>query len=121
MSHTVPLRIPLIIAIAASAECSLSAQDSPFGSEFPQLDSEATGEWWKKSSEDAAKSAAKKMPAKKQAQARNAVSTVDMNLPRDQVVAFALYTHDHDSRRPRCGTREPVGRKRQEIDDDRGT
>ena len=47
-----------------------------FGSEFPQLDSLATGEWWLAT------------PPK-----RDPPPT--MNVPREQVVAFALYTHDH--------------------------
>lgn len=48
----------------------------PFGSEFPNLDSLAVGEWWKK-----------------QPKGNNAPPPMDV--PRDQVVAFALYTHDH--------------------------
>ncbi len=49
----------------------------PFGAEFPKLDSLATGEWWKK-----ARPAGPNAPPA-------------MDVPRDQVVAFALYTHDH--------------------------
>ncbi|MBA3697565.1 MAG: metallophosphoesterase [Planctomycetes bacterium] len=49
---------------------------SVFGAEFPRLDSLATGEWWLA------------MPPK-----QNPPPTMDV--PRDQVVAFALYTHDH--------------------------
>jgi hypothetical protein len=48
----------------------------PFGADFPQLDSLAVGEWWTKKFEG-----------------RNPPSP--MNVPRDQVVAFALYTQDH--------------------------
>ena len=48
----------------------------PFGSEFPNLDSLAVEEWWKK-------------PAPK---GPNAPPSLDV--PRDQVMAFALYTHD---------------------------
>jgi len=48
----------------------------PFGSEFPQLDSLAVGEWWTK------KSTGRSAPP-------------SMDVPRDQVVAFALYTHDN--------------------------
>lgn len=48
----------------------------PFGSEFPNLDSLAVGEWWKKP----------------QPKTPNAPPTMDV--PRDQTVAFALYTHD---------------------------
>jgi 3',5'-cyclic AMP phosphodiesterase CpdA len=48
----------------------------PFGEEFPNLDSLAVGEWWNK-------------PAPK-----GPNPPPSMNVPRDQVVAFALYTHD---------------------------
>lgn len=44
----------------------------PFGSEFPNLDSDAVGEWWKPKG--------KKRPR--------------LMVDRDQVVAFAVYTHD---------------------------
>jgi hypothetical protein len=47
----------------------------PFGAEFPRLDSLATGEWWM------VKRAGKDAPP-------------PMDVPRDEVVAFALYTHD---------------------------
>ena len=50
-----------------------SAGESPFGSRFPKLDSHATGEWWK--------TGGKQGPR--------------LMVPRDQVLAFALYTHDH--------------------------
>ena len=61
------------------------AQDAsqPFGTEFPDLDSLATGEWWRK---DAAASAQGK--GKKRAE----TPPPSMDVPRDQVVAFALYT-----------------------------
>src|SRR5687768_2327744 len=55
----------------------------PFGDEFPNLDSLAVGEWWKKG-------APKKAPPKKAA-----TPPPPMDAPRDQVVAFALYTVDH--------------------------
>ena len=48
----------------------------PYGTEFPNLDSLAVGEWWKK------------------ARPRGANAPPPMDVPRDQVVAFALYTHD---------------------------
>src|SRR3972149_5629404 len=47
----------------------------PFGAEFPELDSLAVGEWWTK-----------------KPQGPNPPPPMDV--PRDQVVAFALYTHD---------------------------
>lgn len=48
-----------------------SAQEEPvFGKDFPKLDSLALGSWWE-------------------------VKDSPLIVPRDQVVAFALYTHDH--------------------------
>lgn len=57
----------------------------PFGPQFPSLDNHATGEWWNR-----IKPAAKQAKKKGRGQKR----IVDMNVPRDEVVAFALYTHD---------------------------
>ena len=48
---------------------------APFGDGFPNLDSLATGEWWKK-----------------KAVGRNAPPSLIVS--RDEVIAFALYTHD---------------------------
>jgi len=60
-----------VVAAAAEAE---PAQ--PFGTAFPKLDSLGTGQWWQK-------------PAPKGPSA-----PPPMDVPRDEVVAFALYTHD---------------------------
>ncbi|MEQ1824397.1 MAG: metallophosphoesterase family protein [Pirellula sp.] len=67
-----------VACVAALEPSLLSAQDeiSPFGTEFPNLDSLATGKWWLAS------------PPKQN-------PPPPMDVPRDQVVAFALYTHDH--------------------------
>lgn len=54
----------------------------PFGADWPRLDSNATGEWWKPS-------VVERGPEKGQPQEPRLL------VPRDQVVAFALYTHDH--------------------------
>ncbi len=59
------------LALAAAA-----AEDPPFGKEFPNLDSLATGAWWTKKPRNVANAP----PA--------------MDVPRDQVIAFALYTCD---------------------------
>lgn len=53
----------------------LSAQEPPFGARFPDLESMATGEWWNVKP--------------------NNRRSMNLNVPRDQVVAFAVYTHDH--------------------------
>lgn len=62
---------------------SLQAQEAhPFGMEFPDLDSDATGEWWK--------------PVTIQKGAKKGqVQEPRLLVPRSDVVAFALYTHDH--------------------------
>lgn len=50
---------------------------APFGKEFPNLESLTAGEWWKKP------------------RPKGRSAPPPMNVPRDEVVAFALYTHDH--------------------------
>lgn len=53
----------------------LTAQEpQPFGPDFPNLDSDATGQWWK--------------PRPNGRKAR-------LDVPRDEVVAFAVYTHEN--------------------------
>lgn len=54
---------------------SIRAQEPVFGTRFPKLESRSTGEWWNA------------RPNRRQ--------SMDLNVPRDQVVAFAVYTHDH--------------------------
>lgn len=65
---------------------SVSAQDFalPFGAQFPELDSLATGEWWV---------AKTKMPGKGKAKGGGASKPPSMDVPREDVVAFALYTY----------------------------
>ena len=53
----------------------------PFGTEFPDLDSLATGQWWSKAATAVGKGKGKDRD-----------KTVPMDVPRDEVVAFALYT-----------------------------
>jgi hypothetical protein len=60
----------------ASAAQGQAEPAQPFGSEYPNLDGLATGQWWTK-------------PAP-----RGPNAPPPMDVPRDQVVAFALYTHD---------------------------
>lgn len=57
----------------------------PFGQSYAHLDSHATGEWWKPVAERLAAVGSTNKPVP---------PIVDLNVPRDQVVAFALYTHD---------------------------
>ncbi len=65
----------LLLALAAVAQPPAESPQ-PFGTEFKNLDSLAVGEWWTK-------------------QARGANAPPNLDVPRDQVIAFALYTHDH--------------------------
>ncbi len=51
------------------------AQEPVFGPKFQNLETMSTGQWWKVK------------PNKRR--------SMDLNVPRDQVVAFAVYTHDH--------------------------
>src|SRR5688572_25331261 len=76
-------RTAIKLAVAGSGALAFKpgaafAQDAahPFGTEFPNLDSLATGEWWTK--------------GKNQGQGQPPPPPMDV--PRDQVVAFALYT-----------------------------
>jgi len=66
-------RIFILVLAGIGAGAQEAAQ--PFGNEFPKLDSLAVGEWWKAT------------PPKQN-------PPPPMDVPRDQVVAFALYTHD---------------------------
>src|SRR6476646_7256361 len=58
-------------------EAATAGEDAaqPFGAEFPALDSLATGPWWTK-------------------KPRGQGPPPSLDVPRDQVVAFALYTQD---------------------------
>ena len=76
-------RLFLVLAAIAcwwrgTPTASAQAQDEPaepFGEEYPNLDSLATGQWWTKPG------------------GRGQNAPPSMNVPRDEVVAFALYTH----------------------------
>ncbi len=56
----------------------LSAQVSPFAPDFPYLESEATGKWWE---------TVKRKP-------RGKATPPRLLVPRDEVIGFAVYTHD---------------------------
>ncbi|MCI0540058.1 MAG: metallophosphoesterase [Verrucomicrobiales bacterium] len=70
------LALMFVFLCASSGHSSAAEASQPFGAEFPRLDSLALGEWWKAA------------PPKQN-------PPPPMDVPRDQVVAFALYTHDH--------------------------
>jgi hypothetical protein len=71
------MAVPLTGLAAADVPLPTTESDLPFGAEFPQLDSLATGKWWL-----ATPSPKPSLPP-------------SMDVPRDQVVAFALYTCDN--------------------------
>ena len=56
---------------------------APFGPDYPHLDSQAVGEWWTMSAGAPAPGSDRRAP-----------NVVDLNVARDEVVVFALYTHD---------------------------
>jgi len=62
---------------------------NPFGPEFPNLDSLTTGQWWTRGS--AATGARAK--GKSRGSRGGQPAAPSMDVPRDQVVAFAIYTH----------------------------
>jgi len=63
-----------VTALADLVPDAFAADVQPFGKEYPNLDSLATGEWWTKTPKKAA------------------AAPPPMDVPRDQVIAFALYT-----------------------------
>ncbi|MFZ9088532.1 MAG: hypothetical protein ACO3FE_00460, partial [Planctomycetaceae bacterium] len=72
----------LIVAGILSLSC-LQADEpaQPFGPEFPSLDSDATGEWWKPRPITTGKR-------------KGQTGAPRLLVPRDEVMAFAVYTHD---------------------------
>ncbi|HSI63612.1 MAG TPA: metallophosphoesterase family protein [Candidatus Saccharimonadia bacterium] len=73
-------------ALGGAGISSAAESAQPFGAEFPMLDSLATGEWWAK------RAAAGPRNPNQNAQAR-ASQPPSMDVPRKDVVAFAIYTH----------------------------
>lgn len=79
-------------AAASAAACSLALPDldlaaqevaKPFGDEFPNLESLTTGEWWTRPANN----------RNTQVRRGGASPAPSMNVPRDQVVVFAIYLH----------------------------
>jgi hypothetical protein len=70
----------LLAALLLIGGVSLFAAESaqPFGPKYPDLDSLAVGEWWTKKPTG------------------NQPPPPSLNVPREEVVAFALYTHDRE-------------------------
>jgi hypothetical protein len=63
-------------ALAARRLAQDAPADLPFGADHAQLDSQTTGRWW-------------------EPRRGGRPPIVDLQVPRDRVVAFALHTHDH--------------------------
>jgi hypothetical protein len=75
------------VAVAGTCVPAAAAAQTPFGDAYPHLDSQTTGEWWR--------AAAAPDPAAPGAAAGSkAPPILDLHVPRDRVVAFALYTHE---------------------------
>lgn len=70
------LFVPLLFVPSLLGPVELFAEETaqPFGSDFPNLDSHAVGQWWTRKPKGA------KQPR--------------LQVPRDQVVSFAVYAHD---------------------------
>ncbi|MCA9218047.1 MAG: hypothetical protein KDB27_33480 [Planctomycetales bacterium] len=64
----------IVLSLVFFTTAAFSQEEKPFGDKFPNLDSEATGEWWKPRGKD------QKQP--------------ELLVDRDKVIAFAVYTHD---------------------------
>ncbi len=75
------MRSLLLLALISSAFGQTPPPDTvqPFGSKFPNLDSLAVGAWWQKKAPAKGKKGAGSPPP-------------PMTVPRDEVIAFALYT-----------------------------
>ena len=84
-----PFRFLCVFAVFAVAQAAEKESAAVFGEKFPSLDNLATGEWWKRG--QAANATGK---AKAKQKGRAAKRLIDMNVPRDQVVAFTAYTTD---------------------------
>lgn len=63
--------------VFADSQAIVDKVRTPFGEQFPELDSLAVGEWWAKKT-------------------KGPNAPPSMHVPRDQTVAFALYTHDQE-------------------------
>lgn len=67
--------VALLVCLLGLPVAAQETSEPIFGARFPKLESLATGKWWEVA------------PRRRKA--------MDLNVPRDQVVAFAVYTHDH--------------------------
>lgn len=72
MQLVAPILMLTVLSLAGNRIC---AQSPAFGPKFKKLETMATGQWWQVK------------PTRKR--------SMNLNVPRNEVVAFAVYTHDH--------------------------
>ncbi|MEX2580832.1 MAG: hypothetical protein WD342_17365 [Verrucomicrobiales bacterium] len=90
MTNPVPTLLGVLCLTASAVVRAEPAM--PFGGEFPMLEKNSTGEWWKAApnqAEGGADAFAEIGPDDKPRK-----RFISLNAPRDELVAFALYTHD---------------------------
>lgn len=81
-----------MLTLILSGSFAFAAPALPFGEEFPMLETVSSGEWWKaptNQSEDAVPT-----QGKGKAKGRKNKRLLNLMVPRDEVIAFALYTQD---------------------------
>ncbi len=76
------------LALSSLLATAGAQEEPPFGPEFPKLESLATGNWWEQPEEPAQQAQGN------QRRRNNPKRFIDMKVPRDEVVAFAVYTVD---------------------------
>ena len=88
MKFGFPALLSLVVFFASSPFAN-AAPALPFGEDFPMLEKASSGEWWK------APTNLKTPPAQEKGKkGRKPKRLINLNVERDEVVAFALYTHD---------------------------
>lgn len=87
--HRLFLYTVLLFAIGLGTAWSQTERDpKPFGERFPNLDGAATGKWWGKAVNNP------KPPNPKAKSPRRPKRIISLKVPREDVVAFAVYTTD---------------------------
>lgn len=94
MSFTRRLLLKIAPFFFVRASASAADDPQPFGTEFPNLESLTTGEWWKKGMQAAAQNEKKKAKGKGKGGGA-ATPPPSMDVPRDEVVCFAYYTQQN--------------------------
>ncbi|MAS97110.1 MAG: hypothetical protein CMO55_28295 [Verrucomicrobiales bacterium] len=82
------LLAPLILLGFCSTSL-LAAPALPFGEDYAMLEKASTGEWWKAATNQ-------KPEAGQKGKGKRPKRLINLNVPRDEVIAFALYTCDQD-------------------------